>query len=296
MGCENYYVAIVIYNQYCSNSITCKNLISICENEADIKMIIADNSTKEEIKKANKVQCEQYRWKYIDMRGNKGLSIAYNHIIETLPRLSEEDCIIWFDDDTNITKEYFQHLRKCIEKNAKAEIFVPVIRGLDAKIYSPNERGFLKNHFIKNKSEKIDEKKFNAINSCMAVKTRLYKNYRYDETLFMDMVDQKFCFDASSDNKKFAIIDVEVVQNFFQRSDDLTTDKVWSRYNIRIDDFMNYANKDMLHRWLGVVKVALWGVDMAIRCKSIKILFMCLHKGLKCAVRLSIHNRSRQGE
>lgn len=293
MNCENYYAAVVIYNQCCSDSITCKNLKKICQNETNLKIIIADNSTRKEIKEANKLQCEKYQWEYEDMEGNRGLSVAYNHIIKNLPRLSEADCVIWFDDDTNITREYFQSLKKCIENNPNAEIFVPVIQGIDGKIYSPNERGFLKNHFIKNKNDKVEKKRFNAINSCMAVKTNLYKEYQYDEKLFMDMVDQKFCRDMSIADKKFAIIDVEVTQNFFQRSDNLTVEKVWTRYNIRIKDFMNYANEDALHRWLGVVKVALWGIDMAIRCKSIKILFMCLRKGIKCAVELSKENKRR---
>lgn len=294
MGCENYYAAVVIYNQSCSNSITCKNLKEICQREPDIKIMIADNSTQEKIKKENKLQCEKDQWAYMDMEGNKGLSVAYNHVIKALPRLSESDCVIWFDDDTNITDEYFQKLRDCVEKNPTAEIFAPIIRGFDGKIYSPNERGFLKNHFIKDRNDKICEKRFNAINSCLAVKTNLYKEYRYDETLFMDMVDQKFCLDMTTADKKFAIIDVEIVQNFFQRSENLTVEKVWTRYSIRIDDFMNYANKDALHRWLGVVKVAMWGVDMAIRCKSTKILFMCLRKGMKRAVELSIRPGRRK--
>ena len=112
MICENYYAAVVIYNQYCRDSITCKNLKNICEDESDIKIIIADNSTQEEIKKANKLQCEKYQWKYKDMKGNKGLSVAYNCIIGELPRFSELDCIIWLDDDTNITKEYFRALKE----------------------------------------------------------------------------------------------------------------------------------------------------------------------------------------
>lgn len=287
MGCENYYAVVVIYNQYCNESITCKNIKEICQSEPNVKIIVADNSTHEGIKKDNKLQCEKNQWIYKDMGGNKGLSVAYNHIIKILPRLSETDCIIWFDDDTNITSEYFQSLKKCMEKNPDAEIFVPIIRGLDGRIYSPNERRFFKNHFIKSKKDKIKQNRFNAINSCMAVKTNVYKRYRYDETLFMDMVDQKFCLDMSKANKKFAIIDVEVIQNFFQRSENLTVEKVWTRYSIRINDFMNYVNKNTVYRWLGVVKVALWGIDMAIRCKSIKILFMCLHKGIKCAVELS---------
>ena len=296
MGCGNYYAAVVIYNQYCKDSITCKNLKDICKTESDIKIIIADNSTQEKIKKANRLQCEEYQWEYRDMEGNKGLSVAYNRIIEKLPRLNNEDCIIWFDDDTDITGEYFQELRKCINENPKAEIFVPVIRGLDGKIYSPNERGFFRNHFIKSRNELIRNKYFNAINSCMAVKTKIYENYHYDEKLFMDMVDQKFCLDMSEVNKKFAIINVEVVQNFFQRSNNLTVEKVWTRYNIRIRDFMNYANTDVFHRWLGVVKVALWGIDMAIRCKTLKIFFMCIHKSIEYAVELSKSTKKKQGE
>ena len=34
MGCGNYYAAVVIYNQYCKDSITCKNLKDICKTES----------------------------------------------------------------------------------------------------------------------------------------------------------------------------------------------------------------------------------------------------------------------
>ena len=287
MVCENYYAAVVIYNQKCSESITCQNLKHISENNKSIRIIIADNSTQEKIKKANRLHCEEYQWHYKDMGGNKGLSAAYNCIIEELPRLSALDCIIWFDDDTDIKGTYFENLQCTVESNPEAEIFVPIIRGQDGKIYSPNKRGFFKNHLINNTQKKIAMKRFNAINSCMAVKTELYQNYRYDEILFMDMVDQKFCLDASKSNKQFAIINEEVVQNFFQRSQNLSVEKVWNRYRIRIKDFMNYANTDALHRWLGVLKVGLWGIDMAGKCRSIRILFMCLGRGIQCAIDLS---------
>lgn len=287
MACENYYAVVVIYNKICSESITCRNLKRISEENKDIRIIIADNSTQEEVKRVNCLQCEEYQWQYKDMGGNRGLSVAYNSVIEELPRLSALDCVIWFDDDTDITETYFENLKHSMESNTKAEIFVPIIRGLDGKIYSPNVRGFFRNHFIRNIQEKIDSKRFNAINSCMAVKTELYQNYRYDETLFMDMVDQKFCLDASKANKQFAIVNEEVIQNFFQRSENLTVEKVWSRYQIRIRDFMNYANTDVLHRWMGIIKVGLWGFDMAVRCRSIRILFMCLAKGIQCAAELS---------
>ena len=69
------------------------------------------------------------------------------------------------------------------------DVFVPVIYGQNGVIYSPNEVGWLKGKYISSPEQKIPQNKFNAINSCLAVRLRVYKEYMYDENLFMDCVD-----------------------------------------------------------------------------------------------------------
>lgn len=90
---------IVIYNKSIENSITCKNILSF--NEDLIEILIVDNSTSNY---GNKAYCENKNIKYISMGGNQGLSKAYNAAIDLS---KDKDVIILFDDDTDVTKQYF---------------------------------------------------------------------------------------------------------------------------------------------------------------------------------------------
>lgn len=277
-----YYVSIVIYNKECKDSLTCRQLEKI--NNSNIRVIIADNSTEEN---NNSYYCYKRNWKYINMNGNKGLSCAYNKILDEINCYKNNCFVIWADDDTEITENYFIDLSERLKSGDNSDIYAPIIYDNNDVIYSPNKRRFLKNKLIKSPEEKIDNKLFNAINSCLAVRISLYKNYRYDERIFMDCVDQKFCEDMAKRNIKFSKINVRINQNFFQRSNSLTAQQVWTRYKIRIHDFMIYANKNCLYRWLGVIKVIGWGVEMGIKCKSINLFIKCTCLSVKNAILLS---------
>jgi hypothetical protein len=100
--------------------------------------------------------------------------------------------IIWFDDDTHITEEYFITLKDSLINKKDSDVFAPIIYGQNGKIYSPNSAGFLMNKLLRTIDDKIDYNKFNAINSCLAVRKYIYMDYRYNEKLFLDSVDQNF--------------------------------------------------------------------------------------------------------
>jgi len=274
---------VVVYNCECENSETCKRLTKIFKKN-NIQVVVIDNST---IETKNVEVIHKYGWTYLSMEKNLGLSVAYNCAINYINDFSFNKIIIWFDDDTEVTEEYFIKLRETVIKNSYASIFVPIIYGIDNKIYSPNSRRFFRNKLMKNEMSKIYKDDFNAINSCMAIRMSVFKNYRYDENLFLDSVDQKFCEDMCKAKINFNIVNVKITQNFFQRSKRISADQAWKRYRTRIRDFMCYANKDIFHRWLGVIKVFAWGVQMGIKCRSFIFLLRCIKLGLKYAILLS---------
>lgn len=76
------------------------------------------------------------------MNGNAGLSKAYNRALDYLK--DEDGIVIWFDDDTNVTQEYFDALELNAKEFKDSDIFVPVIQGQDGKYWSPNEARFLR--------------------------------------------------------------------------------------------------------------------------------------------------------
>ena len=188
------YAVVVLYNKKIQDSITISHLMKL--QEEYLHIIVLDNSTDAFVTE-NKMYFSEDLLTYYNMGGNVGLSKAYNYALSKLKNKPENDIVIWFDDDTPVKKEYFS----CLKKNAEDkmyDVFVPVIYGQNGVIYSPNEIGWLKGKYISSPEQKIPQNKFNAINSCLAVRLKAYKDYVYDEGLFMDCVDTKLFDDFRS--------------------------------------------------------------------------------------------------
>lgn len=216
--------------QKIQESITISHLMQLKEEQLHI--IVLDNSTDDYVVE-NKEYFPIDLLTYHSMGGNVGLSKAYNYALSILKDKSEDDIVIWFDDDTPVKQEYFDCLKnKVVDKTF--DVFVPVIYGQNGVIYSPNESGWLKGKYIQSLEQQIPQNKFNAINSCLAVRLKAYKGYTYDEGLFMDCVDTKLFDDFRKKELKFCTLPVKIYQNFFQRSDSRNVQKYWNRFRIRI--------------------------------------------------------------
>lgn len=266
---EKLYAAVVMYNSEITDSETCKNLVNIKNH--DIIPIIVDNST---VSNKNKYLCAKRGWHYISMNGNKGLSRAYNSVLDYLQ--SKSGIVIWFDDDTNVTQEYFDVLEKSILAHEECSVFVPVMQGQDGKFWSPNKARFFKNKQMKSLGDTIPNSQFNAINSCTAVKLNVYNDYRYNEKLFLDQVDHNFFEDQRNLRRKFCKMNIVIQHNFSTRNLEDNIDKIKPRYKIMIPDFLTFCSKNRIRYTLGVVKVLGWGVRESIRYKDVSFLFWCV--------------------
>ena len=269
----NFYVVIVLYNKSVDESISFRHLVNLPLK--NIHIIIIDNSSSQYLK-INEDKCKELQIQYHSMGGNVGLSKAYNYALTLLKEGNSDDIIIWFDDDTPVEKNYFDILmQQCV--NTKIDVFVPIIYGQNGIIYSPNEAGFLKGKYIKSPDQKIRIDKFNAINSCLAVRLRVYKNYSYDEILFMDCVDSKLFDDFRKMNLTFSILPIEIHQNFFQRSDNIDVEIFWKRFHIRIKDTYNYYSLGgKIKKLSGIIKIIGWAVLYGIKLKSIWFFWNCI--------------------
>jgi len=268
----NMFATVIIYNKSIKNSITISKLLDF--NISNLTIIIVDNST---LDYNNKRSCEKNKLHYISMSGNKGLSIAYNAAIDYVLNLSNlNDIIIWFDDDTCITEDYFVKLNESLKLNDKSDVYAPIIYGQDGKIYSPNKSNFLKNILMKSPDDKIDYTRFNAINSCLAVKVHVYKKYRYNEDLFLDSVDENLFYDLRNMKFNFCLLHTCIVHNFSQRGENIIAAQMNQRLKIRIKDLMTFSRKNITYTILGLLKSWGWGVILGWRCKSVKLFFNCL--------------------
>lgn len=267
------YAVVLIYNKKVQDSITCKKISKMkIEN---IEIVILDNSIEN---LQNEEQCKKLGYNYLNMNGNKGISIPYNKAVEYVlkqKKATMDDFIIWFDDDTEITQEYFDVLQESIKDNKNIDIFAPIVYGQDGVIYSPNDARFIKNRLISNEKDADSIKKYNAINSCLAVKISVYKNYRYDETLFLDQTDQNFFDDMRQLNKKFFTLKTIIHQNFSQRGEKLEPKKMLIRYTIRIKDIMRYGRKTFANNCKSLIKACGLALQMGIKCKYPIITIKC---------------------
>lgn len=272
----NFYVVIILYNKKIETSQSVRNLVDLkCKN---ISIIVLDNSDESYIVN-NKNWANDKHIIYHSMGGNVGLSKAYNYAL-TLLRDKINDIVIWLDDDTHIKKEYFEVLYEKA-KNYEWDVFAPIIYGQDGVIYSPNKVGHLKGHYIKSVNQNIPNDKFNAINSCLAVRIKVYKEYYYDESLFMDCVDTKLFDDFRMMNLKFCVLPIKIYQNFFQRSKQKDVNKYWSRFQIRIKDTVVYSSSSVENKLVGIMKIYGWAIIYGIKLKSIFFFINCVVLGTK---------------
>lgn len=255
---------VVVYNTSLSESVTCRNLLSMVNRPV---MCIVDNST---IETDNLVFCEENQICYINMHGNKGTSKAYNQAINTF---SDVDVYVLLDDDTEITEAYFTALETALDTQAQVDVFAPTIIGQDGIVYSPNRARFMKNKLCSSPADAIPQNEFNAIASCLAIRSRVFDGYRFNEDLFLDQVDQNLFDDLREAKKVFSKLDVRINQNFYQRGDSLDPEAGWERLKLRISDMARYSRLKTKKKYmmLGWIKCCGLGLQIALKARSIPI-------------------------
>lgn len=272
-----FYAVVVLYNKKIQDSITVRCLLETIDDKFHI--IVLDNSEEKYVEE-NENSYNDSQIEYYKMDGNIGLSKAYNYVLSLLKEKNGNDIVIWFDDDTSVRREYFECLKK-FSKDLLYDVFVPIIYGQDGVIYSPNKVGFLKGKYIKTPEQTIPENKFNAINSCLAVRLRAYQGYRYDEGLFMDCVDTKLFDDFRKRKMHFCVLPVKIEQNFFQRNSERNLQKYISRFKIRIKDTLYYSKLNGIKgRVSGYIRIVGWSIVYGIKLRSFKFGFMCIYQML----------------
>lgn len=256
----------VIYNKEIDKSSVCIQIRHL------VDVIVVDNSTK---KNNNREICDKYAIQYISMNGNKGLSKAYNVAIDCI---GSTDAIVLLDDDTDVPEDYFMLLKKKLMDYPDIDIFVPIVRGQDGIIYSPNNYNFLKNDLVTNPKEEVLQKRFNAISSCMTIRMSVFDDYRYNELLFVDEIDHCFCREQRERGKKFAVVDLEVKQNFHQRTKYIAPGLAWNRVRIRLIDIFNHARimGSMKYIFLAFVKSCGISAQIGKKSKSISVFFKAI--------------------
>ena len=193
--------AVVVYNEFCADSPTCRALKEL--TDLPISVVIYDNSTADY---GNRAYCEEMGWVYLGGNGNAGISKAYNACIDYLAGHLSADLLCLFDDDTHITPDYFTSLQQAC-KDAEEKIFVPLLYAAGS-LMSPcllDSRHQVTLFADGQAALSYDGNSLSAINSCMALRTSLFDDFRYDENIFLDGVDHHFVLQLRQKGEKIRV-------------------------------------------------------------------------------------------
>jgi rhamnosyltransferase len=226
-------VLMVIYNKPLAQSQT----IATLNAPSDVRVYIADNSTADY---GNREFAQAHGYEYVDMGGNAGLSRAYNRVIDAL--VKDDGLLCLFDDDTEVDGRYFEVLRKAAEAHPDIDVFTPVVT---------DQKGILSPCVIRgascrrvNSLSELPEHGVTAINSGLAVRRRVFADYRYDEGQFLDYVDHAFLRDiAGHERAHLHVMDDVVLRQEFSGSTRQSREAAMQRYRIFSKDIAHYCSK-----------------------------------------------------
>ena len=247
------YVVIVVYNTSCQDSISYNRA-----KDSSVKIIVCDNSTsdygnEEIVKNDGNI--------YINMGGNNGLSKAYNAAIQVINKDNRYICL--FDDDTDMGKKYFDKVLSYINMS-NADILLPVVK-TSTRILSPCQ--FKKKRCVEVKNlEELINKPISAINSGMVIKSEIYKDYKYNENIFLDYLDHDFMREMNKDKKNILVMNDNVLkQDFSMESNSLEAS--YKRLCILNHDLKEYYKEDYI---MYLYQILAYKLVMIKKYKSLK--------------------------
>lgn len=232
------HVLVVVYNKSLTECAVFASLSGI----KDVDVFVADNSTRD---MGNERLALEAGYKYIGMGGNKGLSRAYNRVIDGIEKNGDLICL--FDDDTMIGQDYFETLKAECKRFADIDLFAPVVTDA-AGMLSPCEFKGVRARRV-NRITQIPQNNISVINSGLAIRTKIFAHYRYDENQFLDYVDHAFIRDIiAHDKSKIRIMDVTIQQQF-SASQKQSRQDAMRRYGIFKKDVRYFGNKYGAAKW-----------------------------------------------
>ncbi|WP_455682831.1 glycosyltransferase [Thomasclavelia sp.] len=238
----DFYIILVLYNKHYHDSKTIQDLRQI---EDINNIIIVDNSTQDY---NNQNIVNEYGYQYISMNGNEGLAKAYNRGLNRIDKDNKLVCL--FDDDTTVNKQYFEIALNNINSEI-ADIYVPVVKD-QLGLLSPSIMKKLYCHRAKN-IDVLNNKNISAINSGMIIKSEIFKNYKYDENMFLDFIDHDFMRTMKRNNKQINIMKNNIlIQDFSLVSDSNKKAKI--RFKILKKDLKYFYRNHLFYYYYIIVR------------------------------------------
>lgn len=227
------YILVVLFSNKPSKSNTLESLRAINLNDINIKpkLILWDNSL-DGLYEKEYLDCYPYEIEYIHYPDNKPLSSLYNSVAMSFIGAPEYDWMIFFDDDTNITLEYFEELasESC---QSSANLILPLVSNFDGRIISPGKLSL-----VAGKTLGISEiynglrmsDRYLALMSAIVVNKKVFQEgVLFDEDIPFYGVDTKFLLDYQERFSSLYFMKSKITHE--SRLDDLRFENFNDNYN-----------------------------------------------------------------
>ena len=220
------------------------------------QIVICDNSTN---KNDNEQIAAERNLTYLSMHGNKGLSAAYNVGISHCT--GEVICV--FDDDTMIVDGYFEELERVWHADPNWDIALPLVLS-NGEMLSPVLFDGFRAVPLSSEKKLIGRAQISGINSGMAVKAHVFNLVKYDENLFLDLIDHRFCSDALKANLSIAFYPDMLLSQTYSLSTD-SADQAAKRYSLFKQDVKTFYSDDFIHAIYGEAMIAYRKARLAMK-------------------------------
>lgn len=204
-------ILVVLYNKSIKNITSFNNFRKVCL-QGNYKLVVIDNSTKEEVISHNESETKNTDFiVYICNHTNIGLSKAYNKGYGSI----DAKWYMLADDDTLFSLNYLNNIITRIQYVSTDYLLGGIIRSQNGFFSPLKQRKLLgrNNEFITTPGEYNN---IYAVNSGLVIsKATIVKLEGFDERLFLDMVDYNIMETLIRKNlNHFIIVDGDVQQSF----------------------------------------------------------------------------------
>ena len=227
---------IVVYNESIGDIACLEELI---KSEIVGQIVICDNST---VENDNERMAADLGIVYLPMGGNKGLSVAYNAGVA----VCTGDAVCIFDDDTQIVPGYFGELAHAWASERNWDLAVSLVFAGDEVISPVYFNGYRAKPVTEIRGN-IESKSLTGINSGMVVKRRVFDSIRYDEKLFLDLVDHRFCQDALEAGFDISFFPNMILRQNYSYATD-SAKQAANRFSVFRKDAKMFYGGDFAHR------------------------------------------------
>lgn len=225
-------IVIVIYRKHLSEVLPLIYFNDL--QSSDFEIFIYDNSPESAISDNFKFN---HRFVYHHDPTNKGVSHAYNFAAQYAME-NGFDWLILFDQDTEISEEYYPQLKSAITKYPHIKVFTPIVKYNDG-IMSPR-----KCHYFRPLPQYLEVginslEKVAIINSGLAISVKAFIDCGgYNEDLKLDLSDYQFIERLQKTIKNFYLLPAELYQDFSNNETD--NEKLFRRFVTYCDSIKNY--------------------------------------------------------